>query len=58
MPLSPCRRCSAGTAGEAAGRWKLLPIRANGSPGFAFYLRDGASGSYLPFALNSVKFFL
>jgi RNA polymerase sigma-70 factor (ECF subfamily) len=24
-------------AGEAAGRWRLLPIHANGLPGFAFY---------------------
>jgi RNA polymerase sigma-70 factor (ECF subfamily) len=43
-------------AGEAAGRWKLLPIRANGSPGFAFYVRDEARGRYLPFALQVLRF--
>lgn len=43
-------------AGEAAGRWKLLPIRANDSPGFAFYVRDEAGGKYLPFALQVLRF--
>jgi RNA polymerase sigma-70 factor (ECF subfamily) len=43
-------------AGEAAGRWKLLPIRANGSPGFAFYVWDEAGGKYLPFALQVLRF--
>lgn len=43
-------------AGDAAGRWKLLPIRANGSPGFAFYVRDDAGGKYLPFALQVLRF--
>jgi RNA polymerase sigma-70 factor (ECF subfamily) len=43
-------------AGDAAGRWKLLPIRANGSPGFAFYLQDGARGKFLPFALQVLRF--
>ncbi len=43
-------------AGEAAGRWRLLPIRANGSPGFAFYARDDAGGKYLPFALQVLRF--
>jgi RNA polymerase sigma-70 factor (ECF subfamily) len=43
-------------AGEAAGRWKLLPIRANGLPGFAFYMREGNTGKYLPFALQVLSF--
>jgi RNA polymerase sigma-70 factor (ECF subfamily) len=43
-------------AGEAAGRWKLVPIRANGGPGFAFYMLDGNSGKYLPFALQLLRF--
>jgi RNA polymerase sigma-70 factor (ECF subfamily) len=43
-------------AGEAAGRWRLLPIRANGLPGFAFYVRDENSGKYLPFALQVLRF--
>lgn len=43
-------------AGEAAGRWKLLPIRANGLPGFAFYLRQVDTVKYLPFALQVLTF--
>ena len=43
-------------AGEAAGRWRLLPIRANGQPGFAFYVRDENTGIYLPFALQVLTF--
>jgi RNA polymerase sigma-70 factor (ECF subfamily) len=43
-------------AGEAAGRWRLLPIRANGRPGFAFYLRIEDTGKYLPFALQVLEF--
>ncbi|OGO35573.1 MAG: hypothetical protein A2W35_10810 [Chloroflexi bacterium RBG_16_57_11] len=43
-------------AGEAVGRWRLLPIHANALPGFAFYVRDEANGSYLPFALQVLHF--
>jgi RNA polymerase sigma-70 factor (ECF subfamily) len=43
-------------AGQAAGRWRLLPIRANGLPGFAFYLQDEKTGKYLPFALQVLNF--
>ncbi|HSB03540.1 MAG TPA: RNA polymerase subunit sigma-70, partial [Anaerolineales bacterium] len=43
-------------AGEAAGRWKLLLIRANGLPGFAFYVREENTGKYLPFALQVLSF--
>ncbi len=43
-------------AGQAAGRWRLLPIRANGGPGFAFYVRNEETGSYLPFALQLLRF--
>lgn len=39
-------------AGDAAGRWRLIPIRANGLPGFAFYMRDENTDKYLPFALQ------
>jgi len=42
--------------GEAAGSWRLLPIQANGLPGFAFYIRDENSGKYLPFALQVLSF--
>ena len=31
-------------AGEAAGRWRLLPIRANGLAGFAFYVPEEKRG--------------
>jgi RNA polymerase sigma-70 factor, ECF subfamily len=43
-------------AGEAAGRWRLLPMQANGLPGFAFYLWDENSSQYLPFALQVLSF--
>ncbi len=43
-------------AGEAAGRWRLLPIRANGLPGFAFYLREENTSKYYPFALQVLSF--
>ena len=42
-------------AGDARGRWRLLPIRANGQPGFAFYLRDEVRCRYLPFALQVLR---
>jgi len=38
--------------GEANGRWKLLPIRTNGQPGFAFYRIDELTQKYHPFALQ------
>ena len=43
-------------AGDAAGRWRLLPIYANGLPGFAFYLREENTRMYLPFALQVLSF--
>jgi RNA polymerase sigma-70 factor (ECF subfamily) len=43
-------------AGEAAGRWRLLPTRANGLPGFAFYRREERTGKYMPFALQLLRF--
>jgi RNA polymerase sigma-70 factor, ECF subfamily len=43
-------------AGDASGRWRLLPIRANGLPGFAFYLQEGNTNKYLPFALQVLSF--
>ncbi len=41
-------------SGDAQGRWKLVPIRANGQPGFAFYRIDEAARTYHPFALQIV----
>lgn len=43
-------------AGEATRRWKLVPIRANGRPGFAFYVQDENTGKHLPFALQLLRF--
>ncbi len=40
--------------GEARGRWRLLPIRANGGPGFAWYQKDNASQSYQAFAVQAL----
>jgi len=39
-------------AGDARGRWKLVPIRANGQPGFAFYQVDAATQQYHAFVLQ------
>lgn len=39
-------------AGEARGRYKLVPIRANGQPGFAFYRLDEANHTYNAYALQ------
>jgi RNA polymerase sigma-70 factor (ECF subfamily) len=39
-------------AGDARGRWKLAPIRANGQPGFAFYRLDEADHKHHAFALQ------
>lgn len=62
MPPSPLwyqgrkdiRAFVAGTslAGEAGGRWRFLPTRANGLPAFGLYLRDEPSGLYQPFAIQ------
>lgn len=39
-------------SGEAQNRWKLIPIRANGQPGCAFYQIDEHTRTYHPFALQ------
>ena len=39
-------------AGEAAGRWRLLPAAANLQPAFGLYERDNASGACRPYALQ------
>jgi RNA polymerase sigma-70 factor (ECF subfamily) len=39
-------------AGDARGRWKLVPIRANGQPGFAFYRLDEGTHQHRAFALQ------
>ncbi len=62
MPPSPSwyrgqadiRLCLATTifAGEAKGRWRLRPARANAQPAFGLYQRDEASGAYRVFGLQ------
>jgi RNA polymerase sigma-70 factor (ECF subfamily) len=39
-------------AGNAQNRWKLIQIRANGQPGFAFYQVDELARTYHAFALQ------
>jgi len=41
--------------GQAAGRWRLMPARANAQPAFALYERD-PSGGYRAFALQVLTF--
>ena len=38
------------------GQWRLLPVRANGQPGAAGYLRRPGQASYAPFVLTVVRF--
>ncbi|MGE5124594.1 MAG: sigma-70 family RNA polymerase sigma factor [Acidobacteriaceae bacterium] len=39
-------------SGEAHDRFRLIPIRANGQPGYAFYQKDELTRAYHPFALQ------
>ncbi len=39
-------------AGEARGRFRLLPVRANGQPGFAFYQLNNTSGKYQAYVIQ------
>ncbi len=39
-------------AGDARGRFRLLPTRANAQPAFAWYQRDEAGGVYRAFAIQ------
>jgi len=43
-------------AGEARGRWRLLPVHANGHPGYAFYRLDEQDQKYHPFAIQVLTF--
>ena len=51
------RELIAGTilAGEARGRWRLLPTQANGQPAFAFYQLNPVSQKYQPFAIQVLR---
>ena len=40
--------------GDARGRYKLVPIRANGQPGFAFYRLDESTRHHKAFALQEL----
>ncbi len=39
-------------SGEAQKRYKLIPIRASGQPGYAFYQLDEHTRQYQPFAIH------
>ncbi len=38
--------------GDARGRWRLTPVRANGEPGFGWYRRDETGNRYEAYALQ------
>ncbi len=42
--------------GKAHNHWKLLPIRASGQLGYAFYQFDEVNQAYRPFALHILAF--
>jgi RNA polymerase sigma-70 factor (ECF subfamily) len=39
----------------ALGRWRVLPIMANGQPGAAGYLRRPGETAFLPFVLSVLR---
>jgi len=41
---------------NALGRWRVLPIMANGQPGAAGYLRRPGQTAFFPFALTVLRF--
>jgi RNA polymerase sigma-70 factor (ECF subfamily) len=41
---------------NSLGRWRLLPITANGQPGAAGYLRRPGEAAFLPFVLAVLRF--
>jgi RNA polymerase sigma-70 factor (ECF subfamily) len=42
-------------AGEAQGRWRLLPVKANGQPAFAFYQYNPSTQTYQAFAIQVLR---
>ncbi len=42
--------------GEARGRWRLIPIRANSQIAFGLYRKDGAKGIYRAYAIQVLTF--
>ena len=43
-------------AGQASGRWRLLPTRANGQIAFGLYRRDETQGVYSFYAIQVLTF--
>ena len=43
-------------AGEAKGRWKLIPTRANGQIAFGLYRLNPSAGGYTPYAIQVLTF--
>ena len=43
-------------AGEARGRWRLQPMRANAQPAFAWYRWDETSSAYQAYAIQVLTF--
>ncbi len=43
-------------AGEAKGRWKLIPTRANGQIAFGLYRLNPSAGAYTPYAIQVLTF--
>ena len=41
-------------SGQAKGRWRLLPTRANGQPAFGLYRRDQTDGGYAVYGIQVV----
>ena len=42
--------------GEARGRWRLLPVRTNGAPGFAWYRKNEDRDGYQAYAIQTLAF--
>jgi len=42
--------------GQARGRWRLLPTRANGQPAFGLYKQDEANGVHSAYGIQVVAF--
>lgn len=43
-------------AGEAQGRWKLIPVKANGQPAFGLYQLSAEDGLYHAFGIHILTF--
>lgn len=43
-------------AGDARGRWKLVPMRANGQPAYAWYMQKPDRAGYAAFAIQVLTF--